>query len=115
MIPQNGFQNGKAAKVFVPINKENDENKFVFAFGPGSRHQESTKFIQSFSSSERVIAYKKAQFTFIKFPDIQILLQDSQLYQYLSNKSFGTSGDVNLGCELTLVQKHVFLFFFFFF
>ena len=62
-----------------------------------------------------MIAYKKAHFTFIKFPDIQILLQDSQLYQYLSNKSFGTSGDVNLGCELTLVQKHVFLFFFYFF
>ena len=59
-----------------------------------------------------MIAYKKAHFTFIKFPDIQILLQDSQLYQYLSNKSFGTSGDVNLGCELTLVQKHVFFFFF---
>ena len=67
-------------------------------------------FIQNFSSSERVIAYKKAHFTFIKFPDIQILLKDSQLYQQFSNKSFGTSGDVNLGCELTLVQKHVFLF-----
>ena len=88
----------KAAKVFVFINKKNGKNKFI----------------QNFSSSERVIAYKKAHFTFIKFPDIQILLQDSQLYQYLSNKSFGTSGDVNLGCELTLVHKHVFLFFFFF-
>ena len=46
-----------------------------------------------------MIAYKKAHFTFIKFPNIQILLKDSQLF----NKSFG--------CELTLVHKNVFLFF----
>ena len=67
-------------------------------------------FIQNFSSSERVIAYKKAHFTFIEFLNIQIVLKDSNSINYLTAKSFGTSGGVNLGCELTLVQKHVFLF-----
>ena len=60
----------KAAKVFVFINKKNGENKFI----------------QNFSSSERVIAYKKAHFIFIKFLNILIVLKDSNSINNLTTK-----------------------------